>query len=218
MKSKKTWKDITVAKAMELMTLDENDMDALDFVIEQLSILEDRDTDEIENQEPAKIFSDIEKWSFMKETPKAKLIPYTKIDGKEYGVTPLDKITLAQMVDIEEHYKNGLEQNLDKIASILVLPVAEKSLFGKRKLAEYEYDEDRVEDMRKLDMEFVWSNMVFFWNGEREYMNDFLDFFKTRMEQTETTTMPSWKSMTEEYRKMLVERQSQTRKGKQART
>jgi len=216
MKAKqKTWKDITLETAMELMSLEkeQQDMSALDFMIYQLSILEDKDIETIENQEPTKIFSDFEKWSFLKQMPKGRFIPYAKIGDEEFGVTPLDKITLAQMVDIEEYYKKGLEENLDKIASILMLPVIEKTLLGKRTLAEYQYDEERVEKMKSLDMEFVWSNMVFFWNGIEEYMRGLLDYSRAMMETTTQRQMPSWQSMTRTYNQELIAQLSPTPKG-----
>lgn len=214
MKAKqKTWKDITLATAMELMRLEKNaeGMEPIDFMVERLAILTDRDPVEIENQEPAKIFETNKEYEFLAKIPLAKYRPWTKVDGKEYGVPPLDKLTLAQMVDIEEYYKGGLEENLDKIVSILVLPVKEKSLLGKKTLAEYEYDEERREELMKLDMEFVWQNILFFWNGVSRYIEGFTDFLEQKKTET-MTQMPSLLSMMAEYNKTL-ERPSRTLKG-----
>jgi hypothetical protein len=181
----KSWKDITLATAMEIMELEKNsgEMDKIDFIIERLSILEDRDISEVENQTPEKIFADNEKFSFLRTMPKAKFIERTKIGGKEYAIAPLDKLTLAQMVDIEEFYKGGMEENIDKIISVLLLPVKRKTVLGKIILEDYQYDEQRAEDMRSLDMEFVWSNILFFWTIVQEYMTDFQDYLSMRMEK-----------------------------------
>lgn len=216
---KKSWKDIKLGTAMELMALEANseEMEGIDFIIEQLSILQDRDIAEIENQEPSKIFEDFDEWKFLNDLPKGKFIPFVEIDKQEYGMTPANKITLAQMVDIEEYYKNGLEKNIDKIFSILLLPVKEKSLFGKRTLEEYEYDDERAAKMADLDMEFVWSNMVFFWNGVTEYIAAFLDFSKEAM-KTKTMQTRSLPSIMKDYNSLLAAQLSQKPKGKQART
>ena len=217
----KSWKDITLGTAMELMRLERDvaDYEPLDYIMEQLSVLQNRDIADIENQEPAKIFSDFEEWKFISNMPKGKFIPWVKIDKQEYGVTPFDKITLAQMVDIEEYYKNGMEDNLDKIISILLLPVSEKTLFGKKTLADYQYDDERVELTHSLDMEFVWSNMVFFWNGVGEYMKGFLDYLqeltKTTKTMKQTESLPS---IMTKYNKQLSAQLSQTRKGMRVRT
>ncbi len=184
----KSWKDISLAKAMEIMELEKNagEMDKIDFIIERLAILQDRDVNDVENQTPEKIFADNEKFSFLRTMPKAKFIERTKIDKTEYAIAPLEKLTLAQMVDIEEFYKGGIEENIDKIISVLLLPIKKKTVLGKIILQDYEYDEQRVEDMRSLDMEFVWSNILFFWTIVQEYMTDFQVYLQEQMEIAKT--------------------------------
>lgn len=213
MKSKKTWKDITLAKAMELMQLEAQmeAMEPIDFMVERIAILEDKDPAEVENQTPKQIFEQNEAYSFLARQPLAKFVPSIKVNGKEYGVAPLDKITLAQMVDIEEYYKVGLEKNLDKIISILVLPVKEKSILGKRTLEDYEYDEERAEELKSLDMEFVWQNILFFCAGVERYMDGFQDFLQKETMKTEKTKLTgSLPNMMTEYNKTLVARPSRT--------
>jgi hypothetical protein len=214
MKAKqKSWKDMTLATAKELMQLEKQaeSIDPIDFIIERVALLDDRDPAEVENQTPEKIFQQNDAWDLNK-MPVAKFRPWTKIDGKEYGISPLDKITLAQMVDIEEYYKGGLEQNLDKIISILVLPVADKSILGKKTLEEYQYDDERVELMNKLDMEFVWQNILFFWTGVETYIQSFKDYLA---EAAKTTTMekqmPNLLNMMKEFNLVLTGKQSPTR-------
>ena len=158
-------------------------------MVERIAILEDKDPAEVENQTPKQIFEQNEAYSFLARQPLAKFVPSIKVNGKEYGVAPLDKITLAQMVDIEEYYKAGLEKNLDKIISILVLPVKEKSILGKRTLEDYEYDEERTEELKSLDMEFVWQNILFFCAGVERYMDSFQDFLQKETMKTEKTKL-----------------------------
>jgi hypothetical protein len=221
MKAKqKSWKDMTLATAKELMQLEKQaeSIDPIDFIIERVALLDNRDPAEVENQTPEKIFQQNDAWSLSK-MPVAKFTPWTKIDGKEYGISPLDKITLAQMVDIEEYYKGGLEQNIDKIISILVLPVADKTILGKRTLEEYQYDDERVEEVRKLDMEFVWQNILFFWTGVETYISSFRDYL-AEVAKTTTTEMqmPNLLNMMREFNQVLTGKQSPTQKETQDKT
>lgn len=222
MKAKqKSWKDMTLATAKELMLLEKQaeSIDPIDFIIERVALLDNRDPSEVENQIPEKIFQQNDAWDLNK-MPVAKFRPWTKIDGKEYGISPLDKITLAQMVDIEEYYKGGLEQNLDKIISILILPVAEKSILGKRTLEEYQYDEERIEQMNKLDMEFVWQNILFFWTGVETYIQSFKDYLAEVTATMKTTEMPTLNllNMMKEFNQVLTGKQSPTQEKTQEKT
>lgn len=222
MKAKqKSWKDMTLATAKELMQLEKQaeSIDPIDFIIERVALLDNRDPSEVENQIPEIIFQQNDAWDLNK-MPVAKFRPWTKIDGKEYGISPLDKITLAQMVDIEEYYKGGLEQNLDKIISILILPVAEKSILGKRTLEEYQYDEERIEQMNKLDMEFVWQNILFFWTGVETYIQSFKDYLAEVTTKMKTTEMPTLNllNMMKEFNQVLTGKQSPTQEKTQEKT
>ena len=222
MKAKqKSWKDMTLATAKELMRLEKQaeSIDPIDFIVERVALLDDRDPAEVENQTPEMIFQQNDAWD-LKKMPAAKFRPFAKIEGKEYGISPLDKITLAQMVDIEEYYKSGLEENIDKIISILVLPVAEKSLLGKRTLEEYQYDDERIEQMNKLDMEFVWQNILFFWTGVETYITSFKDYLaeEETMKTMTTTQMQSLPSMMQKFNQVLRERLSPTRRKTQDKT
>jgi hypothetical protein len=123
------------------------------------------------------------------------------------------------MVDIEEYYKGGLEQNIDKIISILVLPVANKTILGTRTLEEYQYDDERVEEVRKLDMEFVWQNILFFWTGVETYISSFRDYL-AEVAKTTTTEMqmPNLLNMMREFNQVLTGKQSPTQKETQDKT
>lgn len=173
----KSWKDIKFKTAKELLQLEkEANLEAFDLMVRQLAILEDKSVADIEDLTPDQIFTKWKDWEFTKTMPGAKKVDRFKFNGIEYGMTPLDKITLAQMVDIEEFYKDGLHDNIENIVSVLFLPIKEKTLFGKIVLENYEFDEDRVKVMMEQDMEFVWSNLLFFWTGAKEYMQGLKDY------------------------------------------
>lgn len=217
---KKTWKDINLATAMELMSLEQQapDMEPIDFIVERLAVLLDKDPSEVENQEPDKLFAQNDEWAFLANLPQPKFVQWTKLNGKEYGITPLDKLTLAQMVDIEEYYKSGLEGNIDKIASILVLPVKQGGVLTKKVLEDYEYDEERVEAVRQLDMEFVWQNILFFWTGVDRFTTGFRDYLEAHRTEWKTRQTSSSHNILRSYTgQLLAERQSRTLKGMLAR-
>lgn len=173
----KSWRDIKFKTAKKLLELErEENIEAFDLIVRQLAILEDKSVADIEDLTPDQIFTKWKDWEFTKTMPGAKKIDRFKFNGIEYGMTPLDKITLAQMVDIEEFYKDGLDNNIENIVSVLFLPVKEKTLLGKVVLENYEFDEDRVKVIMEQDMEFVWSNLLFFWTGAKEYMKGLRDF------------------------------------------
>lgn len=173
----KSWRDIKFKTAKKLLELErEENIEAFDLMVRQLAILEDKSIDDIEGLTPDQIFTKWKDWEFTRTMPGAKKIDRFKFNGVEYGMTPLDKITLAQMVDIEEFYKDGLDKNIENIVSILFLPIKDKTFFGKIVLENYEFDEDRVKAIMEQDMEFVWSNLLFFWTGAKEYMKGLRDF------------------------------------------
>lgn len=173
----KSWKDIKFKTAKELLELErEEGIEAFDLMVRQLAILEGKSVADIEDLTPDQIFTKWKDWEFTKTMPGAKKVDRFKFNGVEYGMTPLDKITLAQMVDIEEFYKDGLDRNIENIVSVLFLPVKEKTLLGKVVLENYEFDDDRVKVIMEQDMEFVWSNLLFFWTGAKEYMKGLRDF------------------------------------------
>jgi hypothetical protein len=191
----KTWKDISLKKAKALMNVKEEGKEAIDLLIEQIAIIEDKSFSEVENNTPEYIFSKWESYSWVKNLPKAKRVETIKVDGNEYGLTALNELTLAQMVDIEEYYKLGFDDNIENIISILVLPVKSRNLLTRKyELEPYKFDEDRVKIMLELNMEFVWSNILFFWNGVERYTEDLRDYLGL-MTEGKVTPMKSYSEL-----------------------
>lgn len=166
------WKDIKLKTAVELMQIDESNLDELEMVIKQISIIKDMDEADIEKWTPDILIKEIKEYEFIKNLPKAKLNKTFKYNNIEYQMCEMNKLTLAQMVDIEEYYKLGLKDNIEKIMSVLFLPVKSKNkITGKVVLEEYEPDLDRENAILEQDMEFVWSNLLFFCNIETKFMS-----------------------------------------------
>lgn len=167
----KSWKDVTLRQAQELLALDPKDyseQEYLAFEVDQLAILLDRDPHNIETTMSVKeIMEALVEWNFLSELPKediAKRVATFKKNGTRYGLMDFNDITLAQMVDIEEYVNLGIVQNIHKIMSVLYLPTKSWNLITKKyTLKEYEPDPKREELFLDLDMEFVYGNLLFFY-------------------------------------------------------
>jgi hypothetical protein len=159
----KNWKDITLAQAQELFTLDPNDYeDQLQYQIEQLAILMDIDPAEIENWTNKRIVEAFQEFEFIKSLPEEKLTESFEIEGVTYKMTPLDELTLAQMVDIEELINLGINDNIHRIISVIWLSEGD----------EYKPDAKRDELMKGVNLEIIYGNLLFFYHIVVTYMND----------------------------------------------
>lgn len=166
----KGWKDITLRKAIDLMNVKTEERDALDLIIEQVSILTGKTENQVELMSPKELIEMTETMFWMKTLPKAKATKVIKINGREYGLVDLERICLAQMIDIEEYYALGLNEYIEKILSVLYLPIKKRlPLTNKYTLEEYEPSAEREEDMLDCDMETMWGTALFFYRGVREY-------------------------------------------------
>jgi len=180
-KKEKSWKDITLEQGIELAQLDIED--SWELVTNQMAIILDTTMDVIESQPMALVYEFINDYAFIKEMPPMKKLEHFKRDGQWYKLIDLTKMSLAQMVDIEEYYKAGLMNNIHKILSVLYLP-ATKNIFGKWKIEEYIPDENRENIFLGMDMEAIWGTTLFFWNGVRVYTNGLKDYLKAEEKMT----------------------------------
>lgn len=169
----KGWKDISLRKAIELETIGE--MDQMDLIVNQYAIINDLTIDEVERMTPEKLFIEAEKYKFLLTLPEPKEAKWVKVNGREYGLVDMAKLTLAQMVDIEEYYNMGLIENANKILSVLYLPVKRK-WYGKKEIEDYVPDTERENDILDLDMQTVWGSLLFFWIIEMKYTKGLLDY------------------------------------------
>jgi hypothetical protein len=172
----KTWRDISLKKAIELTEL--GDDDEIKLIISQLAIILDIDDMHIENTWAIQdILDEYKKWDFVRQLPEAKQTKTVKHAGRRYGICELNKLTMAQMVDIEEIYSQGMVKNLHKIISILYLPIRRYNpITSSYSLEDYEYSDARAEAFLELDMEFVWGNALFFYRGVEAYTRSLADF------------------------------------------
>lgn len=70
----------------------------------------------------------MKKLAILQESANNKLKKIIILDNVEYGFHPnLEEITLGEYADIETYMKNGIEDNLPKLMSVLYRPITEKS-------------------------------------------------------------------------------------------
>jgi hypothetical protein len=176
----KSWKDITLRQAQELFALDPLDfIEDLQFEIEQLSILIDVDPSEIENWPSQKIIDSFKEYEFVKTLPKQQLTEEFVIEETTYKMTPLNELTLAQMVDIEELINLGIKQNIHRIISVIWLPIDKP----------YEPDPKREELMLDVNLEVIYGNLLFFYHIVTIYINNTQVSLMEMMTEEMTATM-----------------------------
>jgi hypothetical protein len=174
MKNKKGWKDITLRMAIEIDGL--GDLDEIDLTINQMAIIRDVTIDEIEKLNPVELIEFVKEYDFMNTIPEPKLVKTFKRD-KRYGITELTDLKLAQMVDIEEYYGDGFLKNAHKILAVLYQPTKSYNIITKKyTLEDYKQDTKREDMFLDMDMDFIWSNLLFFWTIAKIYMKDLGDY------------------------------------------
>jgi len=180
-----TWKDITLEKALKIEAIKTTGLDA---AIELQAILKDLTYDDVEKWTPKELTDANKECEFVKQLPKAKLTKDAKVNGRRYRMAELDKLSLAQMVDIEEYYNAGLQENAHRIVSVLMLPAKRKLTwkwpFVKWEAGDYEPSEERENDMLALDMELVWGNLLFFSSIVKEYTKGLQAYLAATLEET----------------------------------
>lgn len=176
MKNKeKSWNDITLKMALELIQIQADD--DLDLIIQRLSILKDVDPAEVEKMTFDEIKEEYAHWNFVGTLPEQRNDTTFKHEGKRYGRTNFGKLSLAQMVDIEEFYAAGFLNNVHNILAVLYLPTKKYNIFTKKyELESYEFDTATAESFKTVSFDFVYGNLLFFWTIARIYTSNMKDY------------------------------------------
>ena len=174
-KKEKSWKDISLKMAIELIQLSpEND---LDLIVNRLAILKDEDPADIEKMTFDDIAKEYKQWNFVGTLPEERKDETFKWNGIRYGRVNFAKLSLAQMVDIEEFYSMGFLENVHNILSILYLPVKNYNIITKNyTLESYEFNQEVADSLLDIDFDFVYGNLLFFWTIARVYTNSLKDY------------------------------------------
>jgi hypothetical protein len=180
----KSWVDINLRQLQEIESLPTYD-DDLDLMINQISILNDVDSNTIENMPLADLVEEFNQWGFLKELPKEKNNKVIKVGKTRLGFIELNKMSLAQLVDIEEYVSDGLMKNMHKILSVLYIPIKTYNYLTKSyTLKEYSPDKERQELFLDLTMDLLYPQILFFCRIVKVYLDGFPDSseHKTMME------------------------------------
>ncbi len=104
---------------------------------------------------------------FINETPEPKAHEKIKVDGVKYRLIDFDKMSLAQLVDIEEYVSDGIIKNAHKILSVLYLPY--KNILS-NELKNYEPNKGLEEGLKSLTLDVLYPTLVFFYHIVRVYL------------------------------------------------
>lgn len=178
--NKKGWKDIKLHQAQELLLLEEKS--GLDLLVSQMAIVLDTDEATIEDMPLTEITKFSQEYDFLKTPPEGRLIKTFRIEGRRFGMVPLNELTLAQIIDIEEYWNNGYVENLHKILSCLFLPIERRNPFnGKYKLREYKPDPEVEGLIKNMNMDIVWNNLLFFYHTEQLFLRGMKDYLEVEI-------------------------------------
>ena len=182
-KKEKSWKDISLKMAIELIQLSpEND---LDLIVNRLAILKDQDPADIEKMTFEEIAKEYKQWNFVGTLPTERKDETFKWKGVRYGRVNFAKLSLAQMVDIEEFYAMGFIENVHNILSILYLPTKSYNFITKKYTLEtYEFNQEVADSLLDIDFDFVYGNLLFFWTIAKVYTSSLKDYL-IKKNQTE---------------------------------
>ncbi len=165
-RSRYDWSDIQLYQIQEIDTLPDYDS-KLDMMIEQLSILIDTDPYEVKKLPIEEMVKEFKKWEFINETPEPKAHEKIKVNGVKYKLVDFDKMSLAQLVDIEEYVSDGIIKNAHKILSVLYLPY--KNILS-NELKNYEPNKELEEGLKSLTLDILYPTLVFFYHIVQVYL------------------------------------------------
>lgn len=163
-----SWKEVTLEKWIKLTELEGlTKAQETKALINTLSDIPEKLISKLSLPDITVILSRIAQ---IQQEKNNELVKVIEVDGKEYGFHPsLSDITLGEFADLEHFIKQGVQDNLPEIMSILYRPIVEKE--GDAYIIEA-YDgkiDVRAEKFKKMSAEQVESSLVFFWIFVKEW-------------------------------------------------
>ena len=157
-----SWSDVTLEKWADLVALHEGTKS--EEALETITSMSDIPRQLVEQLALSDVVGIMSKISELQEQADTTLKNLIEIDGVEYGFHPdLSDITLGEFADLETMIKQGIEDNLPEIMSVLYRPITEKK--GEHYSIQA-YDGAirlRTEEMKKMKAGDVQGALVFFW-------------------------------------------------------
>ena len=159
----RSWNDVTLDKWAKLITskTKTKSKEAIE-TIKLLSDIPEKILKQLTLNDTAELMKYLSKLQAEENTVFNRII---EIDNKEYGFHPnLELITLGEYADIENYIDSGLQDNLDKVMSVLYRPITEKK---NNSYSIEAYDgtkaEVRAEIFKSMKARDVHNSLVFFW-------------------------------------------------------
>jgi|TARA_R110001583_G_scaffold81698_2_gene217704 hypothetical protein len=175
------WSDVTLENWLKLINLntETKSSEALETIAE-LSNIPKNLIKQLELRDIAVIMSKISELQAKEDSSLKRII---KIGKKKYGFHPdLESITLGEYADIESFIKNGLENNLPQMMSVLYRPIIEETENGIYTIEAYDGNISiRAEEMKKMASEQVQGALVFFWHLGNELLKILPSFLVERL-------------------------------------
>ena len=178
------YKDLTIAKYQELLSMDWESMEELDRQVSLISVLDDKDEEEILNlplTEYTKLAAQTE--FLLKEPEVKKRKPNkVKINGREYDIIKEVKdMTAGQYIDYQQYLAlNDINKFLPNILSCFIIPK------GKR-YGEYNID-DAINDIKCMSVEEALSIASFFMRKFRTSIEGILLYLRWNLKMVKKKT------------------------------
>jgi hypothetical protein len=173
----KKWDDISVELFDKIKeVLNKKGIEDIDKNISIVSILCEKDEDEISNLPIAQFSKLVEQTAFLNEMPKVEIKDKYIINGKKYNVfTSLKKMTTAQYIDFQTLQKN-YNKNLKYLLAVFLIPDG-------KEYGDYDIDEVADELYRHLSIADAESIMFFFVMSYRALMQGILTYSISKMKK-----------------------------------
>lgn len=173
----KKWDDISVELFDKIKeVLNKKGIEDIDKNISIVSILSEKDEDEISNLPITEFSKLVEQTAFLNEMPKVKIKDNYIINGKKYNVfMNLKKMTTAQYIDFQTLQKNYYK-NLKYLLAVFLIPDG-------KEYGDYDIDEVADELYRHLSISDAESIMFFFVMSYRALMQGMLTYSISQMKK-----------------------------------
>jgi len=180
-----SWEDVTLETWLQLIDFKEGTKtEEATKTIAALTDIPKRLVQELALSDVVNIMSKIGE---LQEKQDTKLKNIIEINGIEYGFHPdLDSITLGEYADIEQFLKDGIDNNLPELMSVLYRPIKEKKN-GIYIIDAYDGNiRLRAEEMKLMTAEQVQSALRFFFAFGKVYSEIMLSCLMDQLKETKT--------------------------------
>ena len=180
-----SWSDVTLEKWLKLIDAETGSQtEQAEETIAALSDMPKKLVKELALRDVAIIMGKVADLQSKQNTLLRKVV---EINGVEYGMHPdLSEITLGEYADIESFIKDGLENNMPEIMSVLFRPVIEKSESNSEAYTIEAYDGNitiRTEEFKKMSAEQVQAALFFFSNLGKGLLRTLPSFLMEQIEE-----------------------------------